>query len=357
MDGPTILITGGTGLVGAAICESMQDQTVLSLSRNGAENTRKSTSAASAFGGDYGHVGRVVDSVGMDGVGHVIGDVTAPLLGMEQKAYEELAEKVDVVIHSAGVTDFTTHRRITTKLHVDGTRTMVEFAERAGAPLYHISTAYVEAQGTSVRGRWGAEIYIDTKRQAESIVSESDALAAIIRPSIVWGNTSDGWTPSFQGLHRLVGMMLENEMPLLPFVAQTRVDFLPRDVVGRITSQLVRDGFRGEYWLSAGPRALEFGRIVELLIEFGASMGYELQSPRFIDPEMIDRLIRPAAGKALVRRVDLLLALTTHFASQPELPSSIPDGDVPDLEEALVRGAEYWAAENDVESKHPEVVA
>lgn len=352
-----ILITGGTGLVGGAICERLDDAALVSLSRNAGEDTRSSQSAASAFGMGYGHVGRAVEAAEVEGLVHVRGDVTQPLLGMETKDYEALAEEIDLVIHCAGVTDFTTHRKITSRLHVDGTRNIVELAERAGAPLFHISTAYVEAEGTSVRGRWGAEIYINTKREAEGIVSESDALQAIVRPSIVWGNTADGWTPSFQGLHRLIGMMLENKLPLLPFGPETCVDFLPRDVVGRVTAQLVNEDFSGEYWLSAGPRALGFGRIVELLLEFGRGMGYDLQPPRFVTTEMIDRLIRPAAGETMVRRVDLMLALTSHFASEPELRSDVPPGEVPDLEQALLRGAEYWAQENGIENKEPEVIA
>lgn len=356
MDGPTILITGGTGLVGGAICDELADMTLLSLSRNGGDSTRKSTSAAGAFGGGYGHVGRVVDRVGADDVEHVRGDVTQPLLGLAEPEYAALAERVDVVIHAAGVTDFTTHRKITSRLHVDGTRNMVAFAERAGAALYHVSTAYVDAEGSSVRGRWGSEIYITTKREAEDVARASDALKAIVRPSIVWGNTDDGWTPSFQGLHRMVGMMLESKMPLLPFGPETRVDFLPRDVVGQITGELVRDGFEGEYWLSAGPRAVAFGRIVELIAGFGRSLGFDLQPPRFVTPEMIERLIRPAAGETMMRRVDLLLALSSHFASQPELPSSVPEDRVPDLEQALLRGAEYWAEEHGITSGK-EVVA
>jgi nucleoside-diphosphate-sugar epimerase len=254
-----------------------------------------------------------------------------------------------VVVHAAGVSDFTTPRRVTDALNVEGTRHVARFAEHARAPLYHVSTGYVEKRGTSVRGRWGAEVYLDSKREAERIAQACPTIAAVVRPSIVFGHSRDGSTPSFQGLHRLVGMMLENRMPLLPFSPRTRVDFLPRDVIGGVVARLVLTGFEGEYWLTAGEDALTFGRVVELLLGFGHELGAELQSPRFVTQDMIDRLIKPAGGEAVARRVDLLLALTSHHVEEA-LPSSLEDADRVDLEDVLLKAARYWAARHGIDA-------
>jgi hypothetical protein len=81
---------------------------------------------------------------------------------------------------------------------------------------------------------------------------------------------------------------------------------------------------------------------VELLLEFGRQLGMELQPPRFVTQDMIDRLIKPAGGEAVARRVDLLLALTSHHVEEP-LPSSLEDADRVDLEAVLLSGARYWA--------------
>lgn len=363
-DGPTILVTGGSGLVGSAIVDAMRGVRIYSLTRrgdapdlapNGDDPDSAAASAAALLPDRHGHL--VTGDEMPDRAVHVRGDVTKPSFGLSDREYAALARRVDLVLHSAGVSDFTTPKRITNALNIEGTRQTIAFAQDAGVPLYHVSTAYVEAEGTTMNDRWGAKIYIDSKREAERLVADSGVLAATIRPSIVFGDSRTGWSPSFQGLHRMIGMMLENKMPLLPFGPETRVDFLPRDTVGRVAADLVLSGYRGEYWLTAGPAALEFGCVVEILLEYGRGLGLELQPPRFVDREMIDRLIRPAGGETMGRRVDLLLALTSHFESQASLPSSVPGDEVPDLEEALLRGAEYWGEHHGVASRRDEVAA
>ena len=57
---------------------------------------------------------------------------------------------------------------------------------------------------------------------------------------------------------------------------------------------------------------------------------------------MVERLLKPAGGQAVARRIDLLMALTAHFATSPELPSSLSPEEKGDLEAAFMKGAEYW---------------
>jgi nucleoside-diphosphate-sugar epimerase len=343
MSDRAILVTGGTGLIGDATVRALGGTSAISLSRHGAGGwqaggpvDRRSISTLLPQRG--GHV--VAGSEARDAV-HIAGNVTQPRLGLSQSAYDELAERVAVVIHCAGVSDFTTPRRVTQALNVEGTRHAVAFAERAGAALYHVSTGYIRTHGTTVRGRWGAEVYLDSKRRAEDVALACETLAAIVRPSIVFGHSLDGSSPSFQGLHRLIGTMLENRVPLLPFAPRTRVDFLPRDLVGRVIARLARQSFTGEYWLTAGEDAPTFGRVVEILVEFGRELGIEVHPPRFVTQDMIDRLIKPAGGEAVARRVEVLLALTSHMTEEP-LPCSRGSADAVDPERALRQGAAYW---------------
>lgn len=345
----TTLVTGGTGLVGSAIVEAMGEFRVVSLSRHGAAGwrdgtTQRGASASSLLPSLHGHVVPLTEE--REGLSHVVGDVTQPLLGLSERKYEELGARVDLIVHVAGVSDFTTPKDVTEALNVVGTREVLALAERAGLPLYHVSTGYVKSQGTALNGRWGAGVYVDSKRRAEEVVRESDALAAIVRPSIVFSDSRTGQSPSFQGLHRIIGMTLEDKMPLLPFAADVHLDFLPRDVVGQTTADLVAQGFRGEYWLTAGAAALTFGRITELLLEYGRTLGLDLHPPRFVSEEMIERLLKPAGGRSVARRIDLLVALTSHFSSAPELPSSLPDAAKGDLEECFMSAARHWALEN-----------
>jgi nucleoside-diphosphate-sugar epimerase len=335
MDANTIIVTGGTGLVGRSIVDALDGDAVVSLSRGGAD--RRATAAASRLlGGAHGH--RVAD-----GPAHVRADVTRPRLGLARDEYAALAESSTAIVHCAGITDFTTPKPAVDAVNVEGTRHVIALARDAGAPLYHVSTAYVEADATAVNGRWGAGVYLASKRAAEQLVQESGLPKAIVRPSIVFGDSRTGDSPSFQGLHRLVGMMLREELPLLPFAPATRVDFLPRDVVGAVTARLVRGGFRGDFWLASGTHALTFERVVELVLEHARRHGRELRPPRFVERELLERLLKPVGGAAIARRIDVLLAVTSHFASRPLLPSSLAPAERPDLESAFLRGVDHWA--------------
>lgn len=347
----TVLVTGGTGLVGSAIVDAMPDMRVISLTRHGSAGwvsrlPQSGASASSLLPGLHGHIVPSADE--RDNVVQASGDVTEPQLGLDDAAYEAMATEVDLVLHVAGVSDFTMPKGATDSLNIEGARHVLAFAERAGVPLHHVSTGYVKADGTTVNGRWGAGVYIDSKRRAEDLLEGSGALEAIIRPSIVFSDSRTGWSPSFQGLHRVIGMMLEDKIPLLPFGPDVRVDFLPRDVVGSATAEVVRRRHRGEFWLTAGSSALSFGRIVELLIEYGTTLGLEPHPPRFVSQDMIDRLLKPAGGAGVARRIDLLVALTSHFSSSPELRSDLADAEKGDLEDAFMKGARYWAEQQGV---------
>jgi thioester reductase-like protein len=346
----TVLVTGGTGLLGSAITAALRDVAVISLSRHGCSGwqsaPRRGRSASALLPQQSGHVVRASDD--SNDIIYLKGDLAEPRLGMSSHDYAALADRVDAIVHAAGISDFTTPRPAMEMANVEGTRGVLELAHYARAPLYHISTAYINAEGTSVRGKWGAEVYIQSKRRAEQLVERSDALAAIVRPSIVWGDTATGRSPSFQGLHKLVGLMLRSRMPLLPFGPETCVDFLPRDLMATVIGKLLSTNFRGVFWLTAGAAALPFARVVKILCDYGRSLNIELVPPRFVDRDMIERLIKPAGGATIARRLDLLLALTSHFESQRLLPSSLEKSELPQLEDALLRGARYWGEQNGV---------
>ena len=105
----TVLLTGGTGLVGSAIIEAMNDMQVISLTRHGADgwtapSAKHQTSASGLLATRHGHI--VPASDNRHGVVQIQGDVTRPLLGLDEPQYEELARRVDVVLHAAGVSDY-----------------------------------------------------------------------------------------------------------------------------------------------------------------------------------------------------------------------------------------------------------
>ena len=294
----------------------------------------------------------------------ICGDLTAPGLGLDRETYRALARKVDAVVHCAAVTDFTSGPEAAHATNEAGTRAVAEFAADAGATLYHVSTAFV-ARHELTRSRLGRdrgtagarpEDYLDSKRAAEDVVRSSGVPAVIIRPSIVIGDSRTGEISAFQGLHSILQMLMRGLMPLVPLPHGSLIDFVPQDVVARTIAALIFEGRReGEVWVTSGPEALRADQVMETVFDACAELGLSPARPRFVGPDMVDRLIRPvflADGlpERTLRRFDDMLAMTALFADAPEFPISlgqVPDGPPPltraDLEAALRQSLRHLA--------------
>ncbi len=82
------------------------------------------------------------------------GDVRTEDLGLDRQTVSELANEVDLVVHSAAVTDFGLPEHRYTELNVDGTANALALAHRFDAGFVYVSTTYVcgETEGGVPRG-------------------------------------------------------------------------------------------------------------------------------------------------------------------------------------------------------------
>lgn len=328
--GPTVLLTGASGVVGQALLEQLGDCAVVCLTH------RKPVCAHQ--------------------VTTVRGDLTLPYFGLDPAAYDDLADRVDVVVHCAAVTGFGVDSNRTNDLNVRGTENVLAFTRRAQAPLQHVSTAFVTRHNLARNGYGSArpEVYLGSKRLAEQAIANSGVAANVIRPSVVIGDSVTGRIAQFQGLHAIVGALLKDALPMLPLQPGTRIDFVPQDLVARVIASLVRAGRTGgEYWVTGGHAAPTAARTIELAMTLGASLGLELGMPRFVSHDMVDRLIRPvfidALPKAQRRRFDDMLAMTALFDTAEPFTSTyhhVP-GVAPlttkDIEDAFTASMRHYA--------------
>ncbi|WP_405009712.1 SDR family oxidoreductase [Kitasatospora sp. NBC_01539] len=316
---PTVLLTGASGVVGQAVLARLTDCTVVCLTHSTPVPGHRAA--------------------------RVHGDLTLPYFGLDRSAYQDLADRIDTVVHCAAVTGFSVDAEQTNDLNVRGTESVLAFARRAQAPLQHVSTAFVARRDLALDGYGSArpEIYLDSKRIAEQAIVESDVPANIVRPSVVIGDSVTGRISQFQGLHAIAGALLKNALPMLPLEPDTRIDFVPQDLVADVIAQLVRTGTTGgEYWVTGGPAAPTAERVIELGLALGRSLGLSLDAPRFVSHDMIDRLIRPvfidALPRAQRRRFDDMLAMTALFNTQEPFPSTY--GHVPGVTSFSARSLE-----------------
>jgi thioester reductase-like protein len=320
----TILLTGASGVVGSALLSELNDFDVHCLVHNRLPDTAVA--------------------------GYVHGDLSRPRLGLDRRAYRELAGRIDAIVHCAAAVNFNVGAALTDAVNVTGTRHILDLASLAQAPLYHVSTAFVARADAA--DEEGPGIYISSKRGGDAEVLTSGLPAVLLRPSVVSGDSATGEIARFQGFHDLSGGVMRGFLPLLPVRGHARIDFLPQDVVARCIGDVVRREERhGEYWLTAGSTALRVDRMIELCLAVGRAAGIEPPPPRLVDPEMVDRLIRPVFLPTLPRRVqrqyEHMLSTMGVFYSEEHFPSSLEQlgraVSEEQLESAFTQTMRYWA--------------
>jgi uncharacterized protein YbjT (DUF2867 family) len=229
------------------------------------------------------------------------------------------------------------------------------FAAEAGAVLYHVSTAFVHATAEGDRGRTAIG-YARSKNRAEEVVRGSGARHVVLRPSVVIGDSGTGEIARFQGLHQVAAGIITGVVPLIPFDAGWPIDFVPADVVADAIACVVEQRVAaGEFWITAGPRALRLDEGVAETVDVARSLGLHVDPPRFIPPEMFDRLIGPVFLEALPAKTQRTVAMmleffTTYLQSGQPKPSSLAELEglgmrpLPDQRRSLRTSLLYWAA-------------
>lgn len=327
----TILLTGATGVVGRAlVAELAADHEVICLRRR-----------------------RPLDD---PRVTELDGDLDRDDLGLSAARRAALAGRLDLIIHAAAATSWRASRRDVFATNVDGTGRMLALAAELGVPFYYLSTAFVarppqERDGATYTG---PAAYLASKIEAEQRVRASGVPAVIVRPSVVIGNSQDGWIAAFQGLHRAAGAVVRGEAPLVPADATSTIDLMPQDVVARAIGALVRGRVTtGEYWLTAGEGAPLVADMIEVAVAIGHRLGIFPHRPRLIPIEAVDRLLLPLLAEAgspvLRRRFRDFTELMLLFQSGTALPSSMAELGLgaqvtrPALMAAFSRSMEFWA--------------
>lgn len=341
---PTVLLTGAAGVLGQALVPALHDFPLICLTHS--------------------------RSLGGRGATELRGDITQADLGLGRLRYGALCDRVGIVIHAAASTNFTAEGDELKRTNAAGTENIARLADAAGAVLYQVSTAFVHeparmaaAAAAPQDGELsGASGYLESKARAEAVVSQGSFPSVIFRPSILTGDTSSGKISNFQGLHVLAGRLMKGGLPLLPVRGDGFVDFLPRDYVAGAIAAVVRSGVDEhrcrEYWLTAGRSALTVDQVVDHCVELAKPLtGRRPKRPRIVNPEIVDRLIRPALMSELPEKVagqlELLFQLLPLINTGEPFPSSIGElrashaiEPAPDLHGVLRTSLEYWAMQS-----------
>jgi thioester reductase-like protein len=258
----------------------------------------------------------------------VAGDLTSPGLGLRNGDRAALAEEIGAVLHCAASISFDLPLEEARQINVEGTREVIGFAREAKAlgrldRFLHVSTAYVSGAypGTFgerqlVAGQEFRNTYEQTKNEAEQIVAEADDLApAVVRPSIVMGESDSGWTPTFNVLYWPLRAFSRRLFDTVPAVAHARVDVVPVDYVADGIVYLLDHSETGVFNLVAGSEAPTVEDLIDLSTE-----AFGIQRPQLVDPGHPTKL---ADGEVYVPYFDMRVVFDDARAREVLEPAGI----------------------------------
>jgi thioester reductase-like protein len=294
-----VLLTGVTGFVGTAVMLRIlerSDRPVVALVR--AADRREASARVRAALAEVAPPERV--EAYMSRTTALPADLLVDGLGLDHADGEQLARACDEIIHCAASVVFDLPLDEARAVNTAGAARIADLASRALTRgdglrrIVHVSTAYVAGRREGTFGEDEMTIglpfrntYEQTKHEAEQLLRAwSPRLPLqIVRPSIVVGERTTGWTRSFNVLYWPLKMFARGRLPVIPALAESPVDVVPVDYVADTILGL--DGApTGTYHAVAGEHASTVAEIIEL-----AAARFGVPAPAVVDPGVLDEAL------------------------------------------------------------------
>jgi thioester reductase-like protein len=307
-DAAPVLLTGATGFVGMELLVRLLEQTdrhVVALVRapdDAAAEARIEILFKTLLAPAQRHAYR-------SRVHGVAADLESPGLGLSEATRDGLTATIGAIVHCAASISFTLELEDARRINVEGTREILRLAAEArerGAldRFVHVSTAYVagdrEGRARERQGDVGQAFrntYEQTKLEAERLVHASGLPAAILRPSVIVGDSVTGWTPAFNVIYWPLQAYARGLFEQIPGEADAPIDIVPVDTVAGALLELVRGPVRcGTFHVVASDEAVTNGVLATMAAEF-----FDATPLRFVGPG-VDPVAEKRAG-----------ALTAYF--------------------------------------------
>ena len=179
----------------------------------------------------------------------LVGDIAQPECGLDQSAMTWLTERAVAVVHTAAVTSLVADRELCDSVNRGGTANVLlaahEWHGRGRLERFvHVSTALAAGAASAGRVAEGelparaefANDYERSKNDGERLVRaamQAGLPAAILRPSMVVGDTATGWTRDFNVIYPLIRAMASGYVGRFPADPSAPVHLAPIDFAVR----------------------------------------------------------------------------------------------------------------------------
>jgi len=307
--GEQVLLTGGTGFLGAAIMKRILEEhersRVALLVRSSAKETARQRVDALLRRelGDDG-AARVRSRVDV-----VEGDISLCGLGIDADRSDALLDRIDHVIHCAATIRFDLPVEVARRDNTHGTRNILEFARklRHFHRLDYVGTAYVAGKRSGVvledeldvgQEFWNS--YERTKMEAEGLVRAfaADHATCIHRPSIIVGDSRTGKADAMQGLYQVLPLYTRKLVLAIPADPNTHPDIVPIDWVTDALFALIDtpESCGRVFHLTAGA-----GRTCSIadLIDAVSGFANVTRRPPYVSYRTYQRIVKPVFRAAV----------------------------------------------------------
>jgi thioester reductase-like protein len=324
----TILLTGASGLLGSEMLRgylnAADDARVIVLLRD------------SSMRAEEKFANLVADADARERAQLVKGDVAQPRLGLDERVFRALAERVTDIINSAASIDFALPLDAARAVNVQGVANLIEFARACKnlRAFAHISTAHVAGRRSGFiaedeldHAAGFVNAYEQSKYEAEQFLrAEMRQLPIAIHRSTSIIGDSRGVVRQFNFFHNALRLLYHNFIPALPGVPDGHIDLIPVDYAARAIRYLVDKNFRAgtTYHICAEPaRSFTLQQLLDATIDAFAvspsSKKRNRQRVSVVDSAAFDQLLQWAetSGDERVRRA---LVPLSYFLPQLAAP-------------------------------------
>ncbi len=193
------------------------------------------------------------------------GDLSLPRLGMDPRTATELAGRITRIIHSAASVHLNTSLSEARRTNLGGAQEVLRLAQSCTRlqSLAWISTAFVagDRQGCILEkelqcGQNFLNAYEQSKFESELLARSAGANLpiAVFRPSIIVGDSRDGYTCNFASIYWPLRLVAEGMVRCVSGEPRTPLDLVPVDYVADSVVELMehRESMGSCYQLVAG---------------------------------------------------------------------------------------------------------